>query len=79
MEYRTEEQFMEIIDSMTNGNWTQASKEIVEYGFYSGDIDEALFDYETKNGLDWKQMYEMAVDFIHAIEMATKLRMKGGE
>ena len=38
MEYRTEEQFKEICESVLNGNWTQAGKETEEYGFYANDL-----------------------------------------
>jgi hypothetical protein len=36
--YRTDEQFEEIIDSCLNGNWTYAIKECVEYGFFAQDL-----------------------------------------
>jgi hypothetical protein len=37
-EYRTEEQFHKIMESAINGNWLQAYKECVEYGFYAQDL-----------------------------------------
>ena len=37
-EYRTLEQFEEIADNCLNGNWTDAAKGCVEYGFYANDL-----------------------------------------
>ena len=36
--YRTDEQFEEIINSAINGQWTQAIKQVEEYGFYASDL-----------------------------------------
>lgn len=41
-EYQTQEQFREIVDSMINGNWSQAADECVEYGFWANDLLKAL-------------------------------------
>lgn len=38
MEYRTNKQFERIVRSVNNGNWMDASKYCVEYGFYSYDL-----------------------------------------
>ena len=38
MEYRTKEQFNEIIDTAINGNWTNAIEKVEEYGFYANDL-----------------------------------------
>ena len=32
-EYRTVQQFLEITETMINGNWTQAANQCIEYGF----------------------------------------------
>lgn len=37
-EYRTQEQFEEIAESVINGNWTTAGEECVEYGFWTSDL-----------------------------------------
>jgi hypothetical protein len=37
-EYRTPEQYDDIIDSMVNGNWSQAAEQCVEHGFYANDL-----------------------------------------
>ena len=66
-EYRTEEQLNEILESMVNGNWTQAAQECVDYGFYACD----LVHFGEDNDYD----VPMA-DFVELIEMATKIRCK---
>ena len=45
-EYRTEEQFKEICDSMIDGNWSHAAIECVKYGFYQNDLLTS-FDDDT--------------------------------
>ena len=40
-EHRTAEQFQEILNSATNGNWSVAFKEAEEYGFYASDLIKA--------------------------------------
>lgn len=37
-EYRTTEQFLDICDSMINGNWTQAGQDCAKWGFYANDL-----------------------------------------
>lgn len=65
-EYRTDEQFQEICDSMLNGNWTQAAQECAEYGFYANDLRMA-YDPDTCPIEDiW--------DFVELVEMAAKYR-----
>jgi hypothetical protein len=36
--YRTNEQFYDIIESALNGQWKQAIKQTEEYGFYASDL-----------------------------------------
>lgn len=69
-EYRTEEQFNEIMESITNGNWTQGANECVKYGFYATDLIRLLqssdiYDYNDSETLE---------NLVFLIEMATKLR-----
>ncbi len=45
-EYRTQEQFEEIADSVINGNYTQAGIECVSYGFYAKDLLDANEELE---------------------------------
>ena len=42
MEYRTEYQFEQIVISTINGNWQQAAKQCVDYGFYASDLIKAV-------------------------------------
>lgn len=72
-EYRTQEQFAEIVETMTNGNWTQAAKDCVEYGFYANDLLNALEADDTVDecGQRWCVLVK---DFVLLIEMAQELR-----
>ena len=77
-QYRTSEQFQQVCKSMINGNWTQASEEVVEYGFWENDLlneyDEAL-------------LAEMLFDedayilrgLVTVVQMATRKRYEGKE
>lgn len=71
-QYRTNEQFDEILESKNNGNWTQAAEQCVEYGFYAGDItakcDEMAAECSTRYLID------TLADFIVLTQMATELR-----
>ena len=40
MEYRTQEQFDRITDSMINGNWSEAIEYAVEFGFSAVDLKQ---------------------------------------
>lgn len=74
MNYRTKEQYQEIIESIKNGNWTQGAKECVEYGYYANDlISKAWEDYEellTPQDIFIDDLTDIAL----LIEMATKMR-----
>lgn len=48
-EYRTQEQFKEICDSMINGNWSHAAIECVKYAFYQNDL---LTAYDEEQLID---------------------------
>ena len=66
-QYRTERQFLEITETMINGNWSQAAANCVEYGFYAKDLQ----DHYKSLGLDsdvW--------DYAELAELAQKLRTK---
>ena len=67
--YRTQEQFQEIVDSCTNGNWTQAANECIEYGFYAQDLINA------QEACDFGG-FEDLTDIATLIEMATEIRCK---
>lgn len=71
-EYRTQEQFEEIFETIQNGNWTQGAKDCVEYGFYANDLINAFedtFAYESND-----ERYEGMKDLCLLAEMAQKER-----
>jgi len=63
--YRTLEQFEEITENCLNGNWTDAAKNCIEYGFYSNDLIKFNKEYE---------FFDDLYDLVELIELATKLR-----
>jgi len=65
-EYRTQEQFEEIMESAMNGNWTQAFREAEEYGFYAQDL---IKYYNQDDGY----MFE---DLVYIAEGAAERRYK---
>jgi len=73
-QYQTYEQYREIQDSILNGNWTQAAKECVEYGFWANDLIKAWesdeINYAMEDGLDSLK------DLILLAEMAAERRCK---
>jgi len=67
MNYRTEEQFIEIMENAQNGNWSDAFKGAEEYGFYAQD----LIRHFEETGEDYGFEFE---DLICIAEGAQKLR-----
>ena len=69
-EYRTREQFNEIIDSAVNGNWQQARDEVAKYGFYATDLVKAYDNLVDEFGLiayfDAKDLCHLIPDFRNA-------------
>ena len=45
-EYRTQEQFDEIIETIINGNYRQAGQMAVDYGFYATDFKNFVVNTE---------------------------------
>lgn len=74
-EYRTAEQYQDIVESMLNGNWTQAADMCIEYGFYSQDLLNAL---EADDTVEECSQYwcELMSDFVHLAELAAERRAK---
>ena len=72
IEYRTQEQFDEIVHCVINGNYSQASKFTVEYGFYATDFKNFV------DNTEWVHNHEYfnVVDLYWVIEGATTIRMK---
>ena len=65
--YRTNEQFESIADNCFNGNWTDAAKECIEYGFFANDLINKNKSLE---------LFDDLYDLVELIEIATKLRNK---
>lgn len=64
-EYRTAEQFESIAENCLNGNWTDAAKECIEYGFYANDLRR----HNEEN-----PMFDDLYDIAELAELAQKLR-----
>jgi len=71
MEYRTKEQFNELIETAINGNWSDAAAYVVEYGFYANDLIQAY-----KNSYFVDSDYFEATDLCIIVEAAAELRNK---
>ena len=67
-EYRTQEQFDEMIENMINGNWTDAGHNGVEYGFYANDILKKIEENDH-----WS--IELG-DIVLLVEIITEQRLK---
>lgn len=65
--YRTDEQFESIAENCLNGNWTDAAKECIEYGFFAND----LINKNKK-----LELFDDIYDLVELIEIATKIRNK---
>ena len=73
MKHRTREQFEEIVESATNGNWTQAGQECVDYGFCANDLIKQYKQIEEEFGCEPYTYFEKS-DIALIVEIATKLR-----
>lgn len=69
-QYRTQEQFDEIVDSLINGNFDQAVDFVIEYGFYAKELREFI-----DNSLAESSYFDNE-DFYQLIETATKKRQQ---
>lgn len=66
-EYRTQEQFESIVDNCLNGNWKDAAKECVEFGFYANDLIK--LNKET-------ELFDDLYDIAELVELAQEIRNK---
>jgi len=66
-QYRTTEQFLEIVDTMENGNMSQAVLACVEYGFWAVDLQRFYEQLELETDI-W--------DYVQLVQQAEKLRAK---
>lgn len=85
MKYRTNEQFTSIVDNCVNGNWKDAAKQCVEYGFYAEDLirmDEEAWEEELRYYDEKEEIYlpcptfNEAHDIARLIELTTEIRAK---
>ncbi len=67
--YRTQEQFEELVRNTINGNWTTAAQNCVDGGFYANDLIKANEEgkedesgYTFVNDTDIAILTEMAAD-----------------
>lgn len=67
--YRTEQQFNDICEDASSGNWTDAFKSCVKFGFYANDL---LSHYEANRDYSYN-IIELA-DIAILAEGAQKLR-----
>ena len=70
--YRTNKQFLEIIDTMTNGNWTDAGEMCVEYGFYGNDLlrkAEEMFHFtDIADGITFYSDLVLLIEMRYKVE-----------
>lgn len=64
-QYRTQEQFEEIADNCLNGNWSDAAKGCVEYGFFANDL---------RRFNESSELFDDLYDIAELAELAQKLR-----
>ena len=65
-EYRTDEQWNNMVENIINGNWSDAAQNAVDAGFYSNDMINRI-ESDELNGAE-------LTDFIILSEMAENLR-----
>jgi len=71
-EYRTQEQFDEIVESVINGNYSQAGQLTVDYGFDATDFKNFVDNSEWVHN----HKYFDTEDLYWVIETATTIRME---
>ena len=74
-EYRTPEQFTEIVENCLNGNWRDAAKNCVNYGFYANDLCKANIAAEENGEINFGEInFTDLYDLAELSKMAEKLR-----
>ena len=66
-QYRTTKQFLELRETMLNGNWSQAALNCVEYGFSAKELQ----DHHEAMGFE-----DDIWDYVILVGMAERLRAK---
>jgi len=70
-DFRTDEQFLDIIEDMYNGNWRTAAKNCVNYGFYANDLKTKYQELSEQMPSDMEIW-----DFVELVELAEDYRGK---
>jgi hypothetical protein len=65
MEYRTERQFIEIMDSAENGQFKQAAEQAEQAGFFAVDLLKHFYNTNSIYNID---------DLVYIAEMTQELR-----
>jgi len=63
--FKTDQQFLQIVESMDDGNWDQAADQCVEYHFYYDDLKTKYRELDLNSDI-W--------GFVLLIESATEKR-----
>jgi|18_taG_2_1085343.scaffolds.fasta_scaffold25534_2 hypothetical protein len=71
--FRTEKQFIQIMDNAANGNWSDAFQRAMEYGFYAHDLIKYYNFFESDDWYAGWYKYELK-DLVYIAEGAQKLR-----
>jgi len=81
-QYRTPERFHSIVSNCTNGNWSDAARDCVEYGFYANDLVEMneqaqnaeLFYTDELGDTVFVYPFDELTDIALVVEIATEMR-----
>ena len=72
IEYRTQEQFDEICESLVNGNFNQAVRQYIDYGFNAQDLRIMVDNTEWIH----RSPYFDTEDFYQVIESASQKKLE---
>jgi hypothetical protein len=67
MEYRTQEQAIDIYEDTYNGNWSSAARNLKEYGFQYWEFIEAIDEYHEEMGMSDSSRLETLRTLSHLI------------
>lgn len=67
MEYRTQEQAIEVYKDTYDGNWKAAKEKLQEYGFQYWEFIDAIDGYNQEMGVSEKYRLEMLRTLSHLI------------
>lgn len=71
MEYQTQSQFNEIMESLNNGQRKQAARQCVDYGFYASDLIDKAEECDYQDNFVF---YEVLKDIAILAELAESMR-----